>query len=248
MSGKSYLITGANRGLGKGLVTSLLSRPNTTVIAGVRDPTAAVSQELTKLPTANGSKLIIVKLDSTSFTDAEEARTILETKYGLTKLDVLVANAGILTRFGPALETPAKDLIDVFSVNAVAPLVQLQGLWPLMQKSEKPGFYVVSTNIASLGLMEHIPLPAISYGVSKVAANYIVRKLHFENPELISVALHPGWVQTDMGWFAANSNGVKEVPVTIDQSVSGLLAQIDGATKEETSGSFVGFDGKVVPW
>jgi len=247
MSGKSYLITGANKGIGKGLVSSLLLRPNTTVIAGVRDPTAAVSKELSKLPAAAGSKLITLKLDSTSFTDAKDARTLLETKYGLTKLDVLIANAGVLTRFGPALETPAQDLIDVFSVNAVAPLVQLQGFWPLMQKSEKPGFFVVSTNIASLELMEHIPLPAISYGVSKIAANYIVRKLHFENPELVSVALHPGWVQTEMGWFAARSNGVAEVPVTVEQSVAGLLAQVDGANRE-TSGSFVGFDGKVVPW
>lgn len=248
MSSKSYLITGANRGIGKGLVATLLSRPNTTVIAGVRDPSASTSQELSSLPVASGSKLITIKLDSTSLTDPEAARTTLESDHGLTKLDVIVANAGILHQFGPVLETPAKDFTDLFAVNAVAPLVQLQGLWPLLQKSSSPAFYVVSTNIASLGLMEHIPMAAVSYGVSKIAANYIVRKLHFENPGLITAALHPGWVQTDMGWFAAKSNGAKEVPVTIDQSVSGLLAQIDGATKEKTSGTFVGFDGAIIPW
>jgi norsolorinic acid ketoreductase len=248
MPSTSYLVTGANRGIGKGIVTALLARPNTTVIAGVRDPEADLSKALKSLPVASGSKLIIIKLDSTSTTDAELAAKTLASEYNLTSLDVLVANAGILQAFGPALQTPAKELAEVFNVNSIAPLVQLQGLWPLISKSAEPKFFVVSTNIASLGLMEHIPLQALSYGVSKVAANYIVRKLHFENPELVSVALHPGWVQTDMGWFAANSNGVKEVPVTIDQSASGLLNVIDTATKGKESGSFIGFDGAVVPW
>jgi len=248
MPSTSYLITGANRGIGKGLVTSLLARPNTTVIAGVRDPKAEVSKALASLPVASGSKLITIKLDSTSTTDAEVAAKTLASEYKLTSLDVLIANAGVLQAFGPALETPAKELADVFNVNSIAPLVQLQGLWPLISKSAEPKFFIVSTNIASLGLMEHIPLSALSYGVSKIAANYIVRKLHFENPELITVALHPGWVQTDMGWFAANSNGVKEVPVTVEQSVSGLLNVVDTATKGKESGSFIGYDGAVVAW
>lgn len=248
MSSTTYLVTGPNRGLGKGFVTQLLSRPNTTVIAGVRDPTAPASKDLSNLPVATGSKLIVIKLDSTSRTDPEAARDVLESQYGISKLDVFIANAGILQRFGPALETPAQDLEETFAVNTVAPLVQLQGLWPLLQKSSAPKFFVVSTNMASFAMVEQIPFQAVSYSVSKVAVTFIVRKLHFENQDLITGALNPGFVQTDMGWFAAHAHGLKEIPVTIEQSVSGMLTQVDETTKEKNSGGFINFDGAIIPW
>jgi norsolorinic acid ketoreductase len=42
----------------------------------------------------------------------------------------------------------------------------------------------LSTGVASIGDMESLPLPATAYGMSNVAVNYIVREIHFENPEL----------------------------------------------------------------
>lgn len=78
----TYLITGTTRGIGKGLVASLLLRPNTTIIACVRDPLAPAAQILRNLPRCaeGSSKLIIVKLDSTQDSDAknvvEEIQTV----------------------------------------------------------------------------------------------------------------------------------------------------------------------------
>ena len=69
----TYLISGTTRGIGKGLVQSLLQRPNTTIIAGVRDTTAPAALALHDLPKAQNSHLILVRLNSTSETDAEEA-------------------------------------------------------------------------------------------------------------------------------------------------------------------------------
>ena len=51
-------------------------------------------------------------------------------------------------------------------------------------------------------------MPFFGYGLSKAAVNYLVRKLHFENPKLTSMAFNPGWVQTDMGNGAATSVGM----------------------------------------
>lgn len=78
----TYLITGTTRGIGKGLVASLLLRPNTTIIACVRDPLAPAAQILHNLPRCaeGSSKLIVVKLDSTQDSDAknvvEEIQTV----------------------------------------------------------------------------------------------------------------------------------------------------------------------------
>ena len=85
-----YLITGANRGIGLGLVTALLKRPNTTVIAGVRDTTASTSQALSSLPTANASKVVVVQIDSNNQYSAELAIKGLK---DIDHIDTVIANA-----------------------------------------------------------------------------------------------------------------------------------------------------------
>jgi norsolorinic acid ketoreductase len=248
---KTYLITGANRGIGRQLTTLLLSRPNTTVIAANRDPSHPTSTSLSALPTAPGSSLIVLKLDASIPEDASAAYTALTTAHPTIKsIDVLLANAGIIHSFGPALTTPPSVLTSHFNINTLAPLYLLQAFSPLLLASPSPKFAIISTNVASLSIMEKVPFPALSYGISKIAGNYLVRKLHFENEKLTTLALHPGWVKTDMGHFAATQNGMKEddVPVTVEESASGLLKVLDEATKDNMSGEFVGYDGVVIPY
>lgn len=46
------------------MLATILTRPNNTVIAAVRDPKAAVSQSLNELPKAEGTSLHLVKIDA----------------------------------------------------------------------------------------------------------------------------------------------------------------------------------------
>ncbi|KAI0128339.1 putative aflatoxin biosynthesis ketoreductase nor-1 [Xylariales sp. AK1849] len=73
----TILITGANRGIGKGLIEASLSEPDHTVIAAVRDP--STSEPLNQLPVAKGSRLVVVKLDATIEADAAAAIKELST-------------------------------------------------------------------------------------------------------------------------------------------------------------------------
>jgi len=241
----TWLVSGSNRGIGKGIITSLLQRPGTTVIAAIRD--LADSPEISSLPTGQGSKLIIVKIDAKSPDDAATAIETLQSK-GVTHIDVLIANSGLLDQWGPVLGVKAQDLRNHLEINTIAPIVLFQAAYPLLEKSTNPKFFVVSTNIASFELMPNIPMPVIAYGMSKAAVNYVVKKIHHEDPKIAAVALHPGWVQTRMGRHAADMAGVAEIPVTVEQSVAGMLEQIDATTKETLSGKFIGFDGQIVPW
>lgn len=59
------LITGANRGIGKGLLELYLLKPNHLVIAANRDPEHATSKALATIPTADGTCLLVVKIDAT---------------------------------------------------------------------------------------------------------------------------------------------------------------------------------------
>lgn len=74
----TYLISGTTRGIGRGLVKSLLARPNTTVIAGVRDTQAKTALALNDLSKGNGSNLILVKIDASIETDPQDAISTLQ--------------------------------------------------------------------------------------------------------------------------------------------------------------------------
>jgi len=247
-----WVVTGANRGIGLGLVKELVARPSTTVIATVRNDEAAAS--LSSEPTAPGaqSSLHIVKLDFSTAVAPEVIREQFAAVVpSVRHIDVLVNNAGCSTLMTPTVETAADDLRSCFEVNTIAPLLVFQALWPLLQKaSSNPKYISISSSVGSIGGQE--PVPGGAYGPSKAANNWITRALHLQHEAdgLISIALHPGWVQTNMGNIAARSwNYAPGPPETVDNSVKGILAVIDGATRETASGRFLSYTGDMeVPW
>jgi norsolorinic acid ketoreductase len=168
-------------------------RPNTTVIAGVRDLESASSKAINSLPTGQDSKAIVVHIDNLSESPAKDSIKVLESKHGITKLDVVIANAGIANFYGPAINTPLSEVRDHFEVNTIGSLALFQATWPLLQAAPKPKFVVVTTGLASIGDMGSVPMPATAYGASKAAVNYITRKIHFENPNLIAFPISPGY-------------------------------------------------------
>ncbi|KAL2300237.1 hypothetical protein Nmel_012205 [Mimus melanotis] len=86
----------------------------------------------------------------------------------------------------------------------------------------------------------HHPLP-----VSPQAALNMLSKcqsLAYKEHGILCVALHPGWVQTDMGSSAGHTP-----PVTVDDSVQGMLKVLSSLSEKET-GTFLDWEGKVIPW
>ncbi|KZP18747.1 NAD(P)-binding protein [Athelia psychrophila] len=234
ISTNTYLITGANRGLGYELTKTYVARPNNTVIAATRDTSKPESvASLQALTIGAGSKLIIVKIDSASENDAADAVGLLRKEHGITSLDVVIANAGICAP-GPVLRTSISDMRSHFEVNTIGSLVLFQAAAALLEASEC---------ITAM----HPTVPFAAYGASKAAANFITRKIHHEHPKIVSVALNPGFVQTDIGQATGAVLGI-ESTLSPEDSVAGLVSKIDTATKEETSGTFVSFDGKAIAW
>ncbi|KAL9596518.1 MAG: hypothetical protein Q9219_005739 [cf. Caloplaca sp. 3 TL-2023] len=239
VSNTTVLITGARRGLGRGLVQGFLLRPSTTVIAAVRDPADPVSASLQTLPSSSGSNLILVPIDASSETDAQNAVESLQSKHGITKIDIVISNSGVAKHIGVALDTPPKELKDHFEINTVSHLLLFQATWPLLTTTtSEPKFIIISSSVGSIGAMEKEPVPMLAYGSSKAATNFLVRKLHFEHEKLICFTIHPGWVGTQMGWYAAKAYGVEQPsettapepsaikPLTVEESANALLKQV----------------------
>ncbi|KAJ3129445.1 hypothetical protein HK100_008617 [Physocladia obscura] len=244
-----YIVTGSNRGLGLGLIKELLVRPNTTVIGTVRSEEAAagLKQETANAVTGNGSSLHIVQLNFSAAIAPEKIRETISAT-NVDHVDVLINNAGGAQPMTRAGETTADDLRAAFEVNTIAPLMVFQAVWPLLQKSSAPKLVMVTSSVGSISEME--PVPGGAYGPSRAAQNWLTKALHLENKDsgLISIALHPGWVQTRAGQFVADQWGFANGPPdTIESSVQGMLKVIDGATKD-TSGKFITQKGEILGW
>ncbi|KAJ6545467.1 hypothetical protein B0H19DRAFT_1075774 [Mycena capillaripes] len=241
-----YLITGANRGIGFGLTAVLAARPNTIVFAGARDPAA---QSLKDLAANLYPNVHAVKLTSGDKADNEAAIAQIQKTAG--QLDVIIANADqysynafvlrISNYYGPLATTPISEFHDHYSVNTVGPVVLFQAAHALLLASptHTPIFAMISGSAGSIG--GYFPLHAAAYGASKAAANFLVKVLDDEHPSLVALAIHPGWVATDMGNMGAVASGMPQAPVTVEDSVAGILSRVDGATKEKSSGRFWNF-------
>ncbi|KAJ6035992.1 hypothetical protein N7540_000271 [Penicillium herquei] len=248
MANTIYLITGASRGIGRGLVEKFLARPNITVIAAVRDPAGASSQSLQSLPKGESSHLITVKVESTSPTDPEAAVQTLINEHGIDHLDVVIANAGISEDFSTVHEVPIPVLRKHIEVNGFGPIYLYQALYPLLKKSEKPTFVGIGSPLGSISGMEQRPYPCAAYGPSKAILHWIVRKIHFENEEFVSFVADPGFPQTDMGNAGAKAVGLEKAFQTVEESVSGVVKAIDEGTRESVGAQLRIWDGSEFPW
>ncbi|PWN91057.1 toxin biosynthesis ketoreductase [Acaromyces ingoldii] len=247
----NYLITGATRGIGAELVKQLAADPKNTVVAGVRDPAAEAAKTLAQLR----GHVITVQIDSSSDSDAKAAAKAVLSR-GIDCIDVIIANAGVASDFKPVADVSADDFRQTLTVNAVGPLLLFQAFLPLLKKSASPKFLVVSSAIASLGIQRQLPYKSTSYGASKAAVNFLALRIAIEYPDVVSLALHPGLVATDLAAFAQSSLGSKiedalseGAAITVEQSAAGIIKLANEAAVDTHSGKFFkAQDGSELPW
>ena len=219
----TYLITGANRGIGYEYCRQLKNRGD-RVIAVCR----TASEELQDLGVQ-----VETNIDITS--DASVA-SLCDRLQGIP-IDVLINNAGILKRV--TLENLDYDSIrEQFEVNALGALRMVHALLPNLKAGSK--IALMTSRMGSIG--DNTSGGSYGYRMSKVALSMAGKSLAYDlKGRGISVAiLHPGLVQTRMTNFTAGG-------ITPEESVRGLLARIDELTLENT-GTFWHSNGEVLPW
>ncbi|GKT56077.1 aflatoxin biosynthesis ketoreductase Nor-1 [Colletotrichum tofieldiae] len=247
----TYLITGANRGIGRGFVQRILQKPSTTVIAAVRDPSHPTSKALADLPKGPDTKLIVIKLDSAVETDAAAAVGQLR-EQGITSLDLVIANAGIAQGGTSVRNTSIANTQKHFNINAIGPLALFQATADLLKASKtgSPKFVAVSTIVGSIGSQEiltNFPGTSSPYGASKAALNWFIRLLSFEEPWLTSWVFHPGLVETDLtsgGGMDLKALGA----ISVEASVADMIKTTWSIEPKDLSGTFRNHDGTVIPW
>lgn len=228
---QTVCITGAARGLGLGYTEHYL-QAGWQVLAVARK--AKEKDSLKKLAQKYGEQLELFDADVTQLDSLQPLKKRWETQ----SLDMLINNAGVLLdRQMDFQKIPLETLRESFEVNVIAPVALTQMALPALQKTKKPVVVMMSSLMASIA--DNASGGYYAYRSSKTALNMITRSLANDCPWLIAVALHPGWVQTDMGGLQA--------PTSIEESIGGLTRVIAGLRADD-SGQFRNFKGQTLPW
>lgn len=143
------LITGANRGIGKGILEIYLQKPNHTVIAANRDPSHPTSNTLADLPKAEGTTLEVIKLDVLSPTDPAAAVKTLAAK-GITHIDILIANAGIALSWPKVSEVKVEDIQKHVEVNVYGFIRLYQAFRSVLKEAQAPKLVTIGSSSAFL--------------------------------------------------------------------------------------------------
>ena len=219
----TWLVTGANRGIGLELARHLHGRGD-IVIAACRSGSEALREI--------GCR-VIEDVDVGSDDVGETFDAALG--QGVT-LDVIVNNAGV-GGWDSLDRLEFDQLRRQYDVNALGPLRVTLALLPRMSQGGRIGF--VSSKAGSIG--DQPSGGNYGYRMSKTALNMAAVNLAHElAPRGIHVAvLHPGFVRTDM----TSGGGNVDPP----EAASGLVARLDDLDASR-SGRFFHADGSEIPW
>ena len=222
---KTVLILGANRGLGLEFVKQYAA-DGFDVIATCRRPTEAT--ELRRIGVR------IEALDTSTASSIEA----LAKKLADEPIDVMICNAGV---YGPRsdglTDMPTEDFDLVMRTNVLGPLRLTMAFADNVAKARGAMVFLTS-RMGSISTMSSAS--GIAYRASKAALNAVVKAASLELGKrgVRVMALHPGWVRTDMGGPSAT--------LTPTESIAGMRHVIEKAS--DLHGGFYDNTGATIPW
>lgn len=221
----TVLIIGASRGIGLELARQYCEAGD-RVIATVRDEPG---RERVR---ALGAEALIVDVANPASVSG------LSWQLDGEAIDTAFYVAGVMSR-PDATEPPTQPEFDrVMHTNVLGAMQVIPQVAPLMAGAHAgqggPGgcFAFISSVMGQIGTVT--ASNAWLYRVSKAALNMAVASAQPSYPGAIMVALHPGWVRTEMGGAGA--------PLTVQASASGMIQTLAALTPADR-GRFLQYDG-----
>ena len=217
----TYLITGANRGIGFEMSRILVGRGD-KVIAACR---------------AASSQLLGLGLEVLENVDVSQPKSIKVMANNLEgrSIDVLINNAGILSRESLS-DLDLSRIQGQFEVNTLGPLLVSQALLPNLSTGSK--LIIVTSRMGSVE--DNTSGGMYGYRISKAGVNMVGKSLaeDLRDQGIAVRLLHPGMVATEM----TGGNGI-----TPEEAANGLLSRIDELTIK-TTGEFWHANGERLLW
>lgn len=227
------LITGASRGIGLEMVRYGMDH-GWDVLACCRHPQQA--EKLLSMAQLSNGRI------SVYLADMSELATLQALAYELRHeaIDMLINNAGVYgsdkSSFG---QVDIHDWVETFKVNAIAPLKMSELFIEQLCMGKTKTIACLSSKMGSMA--DNTSGGSYIYRSSKAALNAVVKSMSIDLADkgIKCVALHPGWVKTNMGGSNAE--------ISTKQSVSQMFDIVLNLHAED-SGRFIDIDGRDIPW
>lgn len=197
LDGKTALVTGGGRGIGKFIATGLAEAGANIIITSRKmDVLEATAKEITD---EFGVKALPIQCDVSKEEDIDNMLKVVSENF--PGIDILVNDAGV-TWGAPTLRFPIEKWDNIFNVN-------VRGVWMLtqkvanMMKNQGGGNIINVSSIMGFRGSEELTHPAVAYNSSKAAINLLTMNLAVKlAPYNIRVnAIAPGFFRTDMMAF-----------------------------------------------
>jgi NAD(P)-dependent dehydrogenase (short-subunit alcohol dehydrogenase family) len=191
LSGKTAVVTGANRGIGAAISVALAADGASIICHARHEQDAKRAAGIVDGAAVFGD-----------LADSDAIRSLADQVQALTDtVGVLVLNAGVLRRGGVA-DTTLVDMQETLAVNTFAPVLLTQALLAQL-RAGRARIVVVSSTMGQFSSgMRSGSLP---YRISKAGVNAFVASASDElaSAGILINAMHPGWVRTAMGGSGA---------------------------------------------
>ena len=189
--GKSVLVTGAARGIGKQIAITL-AKEGYDVAINYREMTEELEKLKSEIENDYNVKCCLVQGDVSNFEDAENM--VKQTVQELGKIDVLVNNAGI-TRDGLLMRMSKEDFEKVVDVNLVGTFNVTRNVIPFMVKQKSGRIINISSVVGVTGNAGQTNYSASKAGIIGFTKS-LAREVASRN--ILVNAVAPGFIATDM--------------------------------------------------
>ncbi|PYI32107.1 short-chain dehydrogenase [Aspergillus indologenus CBS 114.80] len=186
MSSKTIIVTGASRGIGLAIAKYLLTAPqshNVVVIARSAEPLQQLKEQYSQ-------QVAVLNGDLSDFSLAQKSVDLALKTFG--RLDGMVLNHGILGQVGKVAGADPEQWKQGFDVNFMSLVAFVKAGLPALRESK--GKIIFTSSGAAVSAYRGWGL----YGATKAAMNHLALTLGEEEPDVTSISIRPGMVDTEM--------------------------------------------------
>lgn len=195
---KIIVVTGANRGIGYEAAKQLAMKGHTVILTARDESKGQAAVEA--LEKSGMRHVLFQPLDVTSADSIARLREFIEKNYG--KLDVLINNAGIISKTTSISEASMEEITAVMETNYFGPLRVTKAMIPLLKKSSDARVINISSG---MGVLDDLDGSYAGYRLSKAGLNTLTLMLanDLRHYHIKVNSMCPGWVKTEMGGSSA---------------------------------------------